>query len=105
MKNNEKEYPPAKINVQSKPKIKNINYTQTNSDKLNSQQYNTEIFKSQLENMYANADKKHDIDLKNKEMWIEKAPDFKEEIKYITKEIIEAKKYTISLTSIIKHKK
>ena len=92
MNYNKKEYPPAKINVQSKPKIKNINYTQTNSDKLNSQQYNTEIFKSQLENMYANADKKHDIDLKNKEMRIEKAPDFKEEIKYITKEIIEAKK-------------
>ncbi len=84
MKNNEKEYPPAKINVQSKPKIKNINYTQTNSDKLNSQQYNTEIFKSQLENMYANAGKNHDIDLKNKEMWIEK-PKFET---YIPKELL-----------------
>ncbi len=76
IKNEKIRHTNIKDNIQSNLPLKNANYTEqkslSNSNKANTQQYSTEIFKSQLENMYTNAGKKYDIDLRNKEMWIEK---------------------------------
>lgn len=96
IKNEKIRHTNIKDNIQSNLPLKNANYTEqkslSNSNKANTQQYSTEIFKSQLENMYTNAGKKYDIDLRNKEMVLEKAPIFKGNVEHIIMEIIRAKK-------------